>query len=450
MLYRINPRYTPCVWQKNNHALIDTENGRHIHIAGDMLAVIELCLNGQDLNSIALMLSYGQAIKRLIQKGYILPGEKGEKQNRVSFPCEEIHSVQWSITGKCNAACRHCFLNAPGNTENDLSFEEVLRVLKELNKIGVTRVSLTGGEPLVREDLGQILGQMRAHGIFVSGLSTNGFLLTDKMLDTFEENGMKPEVQISFDGVGCHDLLRGVKGAEGMAVNAIERCVRRGLNVTAAMCIHKGNSHSIRKTILKLAQMGCNVIRLCPVGEIGQFKRENGVECYSASEMLPIYLNVLKDFISDAPPIILNIQGVLASDGRNPREYKLLCADNPCADKQTPCRHMRNMLYITQTGRILPCIALSGTAIENTFPSILENGILPALESEAYRSIANLSLSDILKQNPGCADCEHLSKCLCGCRGAALAIGNGLMGIDKSRCTAFKENWAQKIRAVYG
>src|SRR2546421_6513329 len=93
----------------------------------------------------------------------------------------EIHSVRVSVTDKCNFRCRYC-MPAEGlewlPREEVLHFEEIARLVRVLAAMGVAEVRLTGGEPLVRRDLPELVRMLAAvPGVDDLSLTTNGVLL---------------------------------------------------------------------------------------------------------------------------------------------------------------------------------------------------------------------------------------------------------------------------------
>src|SRR3954462_4003750 len=93
----------------------------------------------------------------------------------------EIRSLRVSVTDKCNFRCRYC-MPAEGlewlPRDEVLSFEEITRLVRVMSSMGVDEIRLTGGEPLVRRDLPQLVEQLGAiAGVNDLSLTTNGVLL---------------------------------------------------------------------------------------------------------------------------------------------------------------------------------------------------------------------------------------------------------------------------------
>ncbi|WP_289466325.1 radical SAM protein, partial [Klebsiella pneumoniae] len=68
-----------------------------------------------------------------------------------------IRTAHWSITGRCNYRCKHCYMSAPDAKLGELSHETIMSIVQQLIDCGIYQVSLTGGEPLVRKDFMEIV-----------------------------------------------------------------------------------------------------------------------------------------------------------------------------------------------------------------------------------------------------------------------------------------------------
>ena len=86
---------------------------------------------------------------------------------------------------------------------------------------GVLQVDITGGEPFVRKDFWQLVDRIRSYGMVIGKDLYKRLLLHEAILDAFEQRGINPAFSISFDGVGWHDWMRGVPGAEEAALRAL-------------------------------------------------------------------------------------------------------------------------------------------------------------------------------------------------------------------------------------
>jgi GTP 3',8-cyclase len=131
----------------------------------------------------------------------------------------EIKSLRVSVTDKCNFRCRYC-IPAEGlewlRRDEILSFEEIGRLVRVMAGVGVNEIRLTGGEPLVRRDLPELVQMLAAiPGVDDLSLTTNGVLL-DRLAGPLVEAGLR-RINVSLDS------LNHVRFAEITRRDALDR-----------------------------------------------------------------------------------------------------------------------------------------------------------------------------------------------------------------------------------
>ena len=118
-------------------------------------------------------------------------------------------AVAWLITGRCNLNCCYCKWKDERQS-GELDTAAVKRLIDQMKMAGVRLISFTGGEPLVRSDMGEIIRYVKSHGL-VCKLNSNGMLVQQRLDD------LRPLdlLQISVDGPPqVQDQLRGAGTAE--------------------------------------------------------------------------------------------------------------------------------------------------------------------------------------------------------------------------------------------
>ena len=115
----------------------------------------------------------------------------------------EIDYLRVSVTDNCNLRCIYC-MDEKGNKflnkDEKLTDDEIYKVVKESAKLGIKKVRITGGEPLVRPGVVSLISKINnIEGIEEIYLTTNGILLAD-MIDELSKNGLKG-VNISLDSL---------------------------------------------------------------------------------------------------------------------------------------------------------------------------------------------------------------------------------------------------------
>ncbi len=154
-------------------------------------------------------------------------------------PFARPYVVSWNLTYRCNLACEHCYLDAGGapqvGTENfadrsELGTDECFRVIDEIASFAPECVTiLTGGEPLLRRDILEIVRRASERGLWVV-VGTNGVRITENVARRLAEAGARG-LSLSLDALDpdCHDRFRKVRGAWRNTVEGAEILNRTGL-----------------------------------------------------------------------------------------------------------------------------------------------------------------------------------------------------------------------------
>lgn len=147
-------------------------------------------------------------------------------------------AVSWNITYKCNLRCGYC--GAYEKNTEELDTKSVLSVVSEFAGLGTRLIKFSGGEPLLREDIGEIIEFCRYKKLGVL-INSNGILVKKKI------NEIKniDEIQLSLDGTKDeHDFIRGA-GTFDKTVEAIEICKREGIKVIITTVISRYNTSCV-------------------------------------------------------------------------------------------------------------------------------------------------------------------------------------------------------------
>jgi len=114
-------------------------------------------------------------------------------------------NVTIDVTSRCNLRCKHCRVN---EIEYDMTLDEIEQVFKKLNNFKPRGVFISGGEPLIRDDIAEIVKKSKKLAP-VTVLNTNSLLLTEKKLKELIDAGLN-YIQVSLDGIEeLHDYIRG-------------------------------------------------------------------------------------------------------------------------------------------------------------------------------------------------------------------------------------------------
>ena len=371
-----------------------------------------------------------------------------EEQKYRAYPNRFLYSIHWSITDNCNCRCRHCYMSAGKHTEVEPSLKDCLEVVRQMEEAGVRTVSLTGGEALVRRDFFDIVDALIEADILIVTVMSNGLLVNEKTLDEFERRNLRPEFNMSFDGIGCHDWLRGVPGAEKAVRRAFALCKERGFPTGAEYCLHKGNLSALRESVKFLGELGCQTLKVNRLSLEGEAL---GITDYALTrnEEFQTYLDYIPQFYEDGAPLSLMLSGFFHSDGMEDFDIPFVKNEEgeDCGD-YCLCGHARNYMYITPEGTMVPCIPMgSAEGGRRHFPNLRDTKLADALRDSHYMGFINTRLRDYFAHNPGCAACEFRNRCAGGCRGRVASAGGGddLMARDEDTCAFFRGGWYEKL-----
>jgi mycofactocin radical SAM maturase len=135
--------------------------------------------------------------------------------------------LTWELTYACNLACVHCLSSSGRRDPRELTTEECMAVVDELERMQVFYVNIGGGEPTVRRDFWELVDYATAHQVGVK-FSTNGSRITPAVATRLAGSDYV-DVQVSLDGATAevNDRVRGA-GSHAMATRAMERLAAAG------------------------------------------------------------------------------------------------------------------------------------------------------------------------------------------------------------------------------
>ncbi|OLS14347.1 MAG: hypothetical protein RBG13Loki_1996 [Promethearchaeota archaeon CR_4] len=183
-------------------------------------------------------------------------------------------NAQIEITARCNFKCGFCGITQNTDLYNDreMTTEEIKRIIDQLADLKITTISVTGGEPLLRKDCGEIISYIRKHGC-IAALATNGWFLKERLLSGVLNK--LEYVMVSLDSVDPerHDRYRGVKGSWQRAIEGIKEARRRNITTIISSVITAENFHEMEALAKFARDLGC-AIEIMPCEDI--VRLENG------------------------------------------------------------------------------------------------------------------------------------------------------------------------------
>lgn len=138
--------------------------------------------------------------------------------------------IQIGITYKCQCHCIHCYANAPKEEKRkELDLDEIKSIIDQAKKMGLLQVMFTGGEPLIKKDISEMVKYAHEAGL-ITRINSNGLLLDRKYVLQLKKAGLT-QCHVSIDSANSqiHDRLRGFNGAYIKAVEGIKNLKKFGI-----------------------------------------------------------------------------------------------------------------------------------------------------------------------------------------------------------------------------
>lgn len=327
------------------------------------------------------------------------------------------HVVAWNLTRRCNLECSHCYISAGAwhRGEGELSTAECFRILDDLLAVNPSMLLiLSGGEPLLRDDLESIAERAASAGATVV-VGTNGILLTDERIESLKEAGVRG-VAVSVDSLDptYHDRFRHGVGALEGTLAAVDRLVLHELDFIIQTSLTKGNRHELSDLVAWAAEKGAVSFNLYFLVPTGRGERMQGLTPTENEDVLTELLTLEQEYRGRLmvrskcqPQLMRHVLEAGVESGLLNYETRCPCGVHYCR--------------ITPEGKVTPCPYLpvvAGDLMSQSFQEIWTS-------SPVFAALREGELGG------KCGRCEYREVCG-GCRARAYAQSGDLLGPDES------------------
>lgn len=327
--------------------------------------------------------------------------------------------LQWDSTNECNLQCKHCYHHLHTSDKREMNLEETKKMLDDLKETSkrwsmTPRISISGGEPLMRKDLFDILNYANENGI-ITAILTNGTLLTPEKSKEIYSMGVR-RVQISIDGKKeTHNQIRARPFAYDKALEGIVNASLFGIDVTVSMTLMQSNKGEFEEVIQASINAGAKKVGFktyVPDKRLGANDPEyvNAKEAFfvfkDTKKLIEKYSHKITVLTSDTLWRILEPNSSVKEMATKENKYL------------TGCSAGYRALSVLSDGTVYPCRRLPiqiGDITEGISNLIVNNKVMQELR--------NL---DKMKRN---SSCEKVSYCR-GCRAIAYAVTGDFMAKD--------------------
>ncbi len=353
--------------------------------------------------------------------------------------------VVWDVTYACNLHCKHCYATAGKKLPDELTTEEALDTIDKFDRLGVTIISFSGGEPLVRKDIFELTSYAAEKGIYVA-IATNGTLISEEMAKKMKESGVG-YVQISLDGTKeTHEAFRGIKGCYDRTIEGIKNAVKYGFFVNVSMTVTHYNYEEVKDVVRVCEELGVDWFmhyNFIPVGR-GKEIVEADITPEQREELLKYLYQKNKSsnvsLLSTAPQFAR--VALQCEAGFVPTHFYNIYAGErlrQLAEFIGGCGAGRFYMSMRANGDIQPCVffPLKVGNIRELSAKDLEN---LWIKNRVFRELRNKDLIE------GCRNCNYRYYCG-GCRARAYNYFGDYLKPDPG-CINNKEYW-EKLKEIY-
>lgn len=258
----------------------------------------------------------------------------------------EINYLRISVTDRCNLRCRYCM---PENgiecipMDEILSFEEIAIICEQAAKLGITRLKITGGEPLVREGIPTLVKMLHEiDGIEQVTMTTNGILL-DKYINELVDNGLDA-INISIDSLNPEKYQEVTRnGNLDDALRGLRKAIESGITVKVNTVLYPGDDW---KQMVRIAQndyVDVRFIETMPIGMGTEYEGAFREDVISFFKEQGITASEEKIIRGNGPAVYYKPEGYKGCIGIIAPIHGKFC--NTC-----------NRIRLSATGMIKPCL----------------------------------------------------------------------------------------------
>lgn len=324
-----------------------------------------------------------------------------------------------NLTRRCNLACEHCYLDAGtecGDHEAELTADEVCGLLDEVVACGEsTMVVLTGGEPLLRRDVEEIVAYGSRLGLAMV-VGTNGMMLTERRVASLKKAGLLG-VGISIDSLQAekHDRFRGQPGAWEKSMAGIDRCRRLGLSYQLHFSVTHDNADELPDVIEFASLSAARVLNVFFLVCTGRGTTFTDITASRYEEILNELIEAQKRY----PDLIIRPRCA-------PYFKRIALQQNPdsmlnriSGNEGDGCIAGTRYCRVTPDGGVTACPYIEeevGNIRQQSFKKIWQT-------ADSFLRLRKPKLRD------KCGICEYRRLCG-GCRARPIAAGNNLMDAD--------------------
>ncbi|MDI6799033.1 MAG: radical SAM protein [Candidatus Aenigmarchaeota archaeon] len=346
----------------------------------------------------------------------------------------QLQSVHFELTSRCNMRCRHCYQESYLRQPTDLTFEEIQKLVREMRKLQVEKIGISGGEPFMRPDLFEIIRIIEENEIAISSILTNGLSLNNKVIEKLLKCQGQLSLFVSLDGMKPEAMkLRGFGPDQceqvfNRLIGNIQNAVKAGIPIMINTVVTKDNVVNICQMYDWLKEMEVIGWRIALPKLAGSFTKHQSEFALPREKVFEEYLKIIKRH--------LETENWKNNNFRLQIEhfFRVEVFENleilPPTAFVCDYEGKRQSCCIKPNGDVTPCPLYIDLVVGNLRKQSLES----IWYSKTMQQIKDIRICDV----KGCQFCHLSWLCATGCRANAIFLHDSREAPDDDACAAVK------------
>ena len=299
------------------------------------------------------------------------------------YKWNHVRRITIEITSQCNLRCIHCY--HPDHKIQYLDKQNIVEVVKQFKELGLSYVTLTGGEPLMHPDLFEIIRELKRLNVFID-IYTNGTLINAEIIEFLKQYDIvNLQVSVYSTNEKTYNAITGSTNNFSKHLNGLKLLSASGIPVMASIIMMKQNFEERILIRQMCEEYGFNIqygFRIIP--DRNNVRR---VDCEMDNYQKAQLVTEINELNEKAIP--------------DHKKEKIIVEKNDILNS-APCNAGRSLYNITSIGDVTPCTGFY-KIIGNIFESSV-NEIIKSVEAQKIRSA-------IRKNVEKCCNCENIIYC---------------------------------------
>jgi len=301
------------------------------------------------------------------------------------------------VTKMCPLHCIHCFNQSGDKRTEEMTLDEIKRVIDIFVYLGIQKIMITGGEAFARSDIFRIIDYCADKFIAIA-IASNGYLIDAPCADILSKYKHKIAMQISLDGgEKSHNKIRGKKDSFEKAINAIHLLSMRGIPVIVAMTLNADNFGDMDLVAEIACRNGAKQLSFALTFNLGRAKDGVNIDI-DLNKLTENAIRLQKEYVTKGLYIIVEGEAERSTNIEKP---------------QGSCGAGVTSICIRENGDVAPCVSF-----DYVMGNILKDDIHVLFSPERLDKFSRIKI-----EKGDCLKCNDCNNCY-GCKALAYDIKN--------------------------